>query len=110
MTAKGAIPKRKCVVCRTLRPRNELLRLSSPQRDGRIVPNPQGRLSGKGYYVCRQGDCIAKLRTDKKMRKVFSARLSEETYTWLEQNAFAPEIDTLAESERSATSECVATS
>lgn len=76
------IPQRKCVVCRRLRPRSELLRLSSPSSEG-LVPNPDGRLGGKGYYVCKDGDCVAKLRTDRKMRKVFSARINDETFAWL---------------------------
>lgn len=78
----NAIPQRKCVVCRRLRPRSELLRLSAPTSAG-LVPNPDGRLGGKGYYVCKDGDCVAKLRTDRKMRKVFTARISDETYAWL---------------------------
>lgn len=83
MAHSTTIPQRKCVVCRKMRPRNEQLRLSAPKRDGQILPNPLGNLGGKGYYVCAQISCVSKLRTEKKMRKVFSTRISDETYEWL---------------------------
>ena len=35
---------------------------------------------------------MAKLRTDRKMRKVFSCRIDDETYNWLSQQVTAPNI------------------
>ncbi len=81
------VPQRKCVVCRQMRPRTEMIRLAAPIRGGRIIPNPQGTTGGKGYYVCRDINCAGKLRTDRKMRKFFASRIDDETYDWLTQLA-----------------------
>ncbi|MDO5297534.1 MAG: YlxR family protein [bacterium] len=83
----SAIPQRKCVVCRQMYPRSQLVRLAAPIRGGRIIPNPQGKTGGKGYYICRNMNCVSKLRTDRKMRKVFAPRIDDETYDWLTQLA-----------------------
>ena len=68
-----------------MRPRTELVRLAAPIRGGRIIPNLHGTTGGKGYYVCRSLSCVTKLRADRKMRKVFSSRIDDETYDWLTQ-------------------------
>lgn len=46
------MPERTCVVCRTKRPKGELLRVArSP--DGTVVLDAAGRAPGRGAYVCR---------------------------------------------------------
>jgi len=45
------------VVCRTARPKGELLRVvRSP--DGVLRIDPSGRANGRGAYVCRTGGCL----------------------------------------------------
>jgi predicted RNA-binding protein YlxR (DUF448 family) len=44
------------VVCRTSRPKRELLRVvRTPDR--RVVIDETGRLAGRGAYLCRDGEC-----------------------------------------------------
>jgi predicted RNA-binding protein YlxR (DUF448 family) len=50
------VPSRSCVVCRTARPKRELLRVVRT-RDGRIEIDESGRVAGRGAYLCRDGDC-----------------------------------------------------
>jgi hypothetical protein len=45
------------VICRTARPKRELLRVVR-QPDGAVTIDPSGRLAGRGAYVCRHGDCL----------------------------------------------------
>ena len=52
------VPSRSCVVCRTVRPKRELLRVVRTP-DGRIEIDEGGRQAGRGAYLCREGECRA---------------------------------------------------
>ena len=84
MITPARIPERMCIVCRQLRPRTELLRLVQPTGQTEIVPDPTGRTSGKGVYLCRSRDCLEKLQKGKRLRRLFAARISPETQAWME--------------------------
>jgi len=49
------IPSRTCVVCRTKRQRDELLRLVKTPA-GQILFDSTGRMDGRGAYVCADAD------------------------------------------------------
>ncbi|HZB03097.1 MAG TPA: YlxR family protein [Actinomycetota bacterium] len=50
-------PERSCAVCRTRRPKEELIRIvRSPS--GRIGVDGSGRAPGRGAYVCRRTGCV----------------------------------------------------
>lgn len=82
--ARGSarIPERMCIVCKSMRPRNELFRLR--EQDKKLLPNPDGKKSGKGYYICRTKACLGGLRQNKKLRKLLADRLPNETLAWME--------------------------
>jgi len=84
MTQPARIPERMCLVCRTLRPRTELLRLVQPTGRTDLVPDPTGRTSGKGFYLCRNRECLARLQKEKRLRRLFAGRLGSESLAWLE--------------------------
>lgn len=50
-------PVRTCVGCRRREPVTELLRVVA--RDGRLVPDPDRRLPGRGAHLHRDPDCLA---------------------------------------------------
>ncbi|HEU4862333.1 MAG TPA: YlxR family protein [Candidatus Limnocylindria bacterium] len=50
------VPTRTCAVCRTQRPKREMLRIVR-STDGTVVPDETGRLPGRGTYICQQADC-----------------------------------------------------
>ena len=85
------VPERLCVSCRILKPRGELFRLVKPTQGDQIIPNPEGAVSGKGFYICRQAACLKKLQKDKRLRKNFCQKLSAEAKNWLEQELAAEE-------------------
>ena len=76
-----------CTACRRIRPRTELYRLVRPTGGTSIVLNPQGRISGKGFYICRDAECLEKLKKDKRLRRNFSTKLDPETLQWLSSQA-----------------------
>ena len=49
-------PERTCVGCGRTRPKGELLRVV--KASGRLVPDPQSRLPGRGAYVCKDAACM----------------------------------------------------
>ena len=50
------IPHRKCIACRTVRPKTELLRVVLAENV--LKSDPEGKLSGRGCYICRNSECI----------------------------------------------------
>jgi predicted RNA-binding protein YlxR (DUF448 family) len=53
-------PLRRCVACRTKRPQRELLRLAV--QEGRVVPDRDRRLQGRGAWLCRAEACARTLK------------------------------------------------
>ncbi len=53
------IPMRRCIVCGTSLPKQELIRIVTGE-DGVVVVDPTGRKNGRGAYICRNMDCAAK--------------------------------------------------
>ncbi|MBQ7501276.1 YlxR family protein [bacterium] len=86
--------KRMCTVCRALKDRTELIRLVKPTGAVQIIPNPDGSISGKGFYICRQADCLNKLQKDKRLRKNFSTKLTPETTAWLQEQLNSESAET----------------
>ena len=50
------IPQRTCVACRSERPKREMVRIVRAP-DGAVSVDPTGKRSGRGAYLCREGDC-----------------------------------------------------
>ena len=71
-------PQRSCVSCRTVRDKNDLLRVVvTPEGDVRY--DPTGKLAGRGAYLCRNEECItAELKKAAKLSKGLKKPLTEE--------------------------------
>ena len=52
-----AEPVRTCVGCRSRAAKSELLRVVAVE--GSLVPDPRGRLPGRGAHLHLDGDCLA---------------------------------------------------
>lgn len=57
-------PLRTCAVCRTVRTKREMERVVRTA-DGRAVPDPSGRVPGRGTYVCTDPACQASSGRDR---------------------------------------------
>lgn len=51
------VPIRTCVGCGEKRPKGELLRIVK-EVNGGILPDPSGKKSGRGAYICFNLDCL----------------------------------------------------
>ena len=56
MPENSYVPSRKCIACRKVLPKPQLLRVVLTQ-DG-LTADPEGKLQGRGCYVCRNASCI----------------------------------------------------
>lgn len=78
------IPMRMCLGCGEMKPKKELIRaVKSP--DGDISLDLTGKKSGRGAYICRSSECLAKARKARKLEKAFSCRIEDEVYANMEK-------------------------
>jgi len=72
------VPQRTCVVCRTARPKRELVRivrLSSPGAEGTVVVDETGKRSGRGAYLCRQQVCWKTALTQRQLERALKVTI-----------------------------------
>lgn len=73
------IPMRMCLGCGEMKPKKELIRVvKSPE--GEISLDFTGKKSGRGAYICRNGECFDKARKARRFEKSFSCRIDESIY------------------------------
>lgn len=78
------IPMRMCLGCGEMKPKKELIRaVKSPEGD--ISLDLTGKKSGRGAYICRSSECLAKARKARKLEKAFSCRIEDEVYANMEK-------------------------
>lgn len=67
MSVVKKIPERMCVVCRQMKPKNELIRVVNS--DGNVAVDKTGKGGGRGVYLCKCKDCITKALKSKGFAK-----------------------------------------
>ena len=76
------IPMRQCLGCREMKPKKELIRVvRSPE--GELSIDFKGKKPGRGAYVCRSAECLAKAKKTKAIERAFDTAVSEEVYAAL---------------------------
>ena len=73
------IPQRSCVVCRTQKNKNELLRIVK-NKENEIKIDTIGKEPGRGAYICYSEQCLEKAIKGKKLEKALETKIEEETY------------------------------
>lgn len=63
-------PRRQCVGCRKVRPKTELLRFVS-RPSAEAVFDREGRLEGRGFYLCPGEQCFVKAYKNKRVRSSY---------------------------------------
>ena len=58
---KRKIPLRRCVGCREMKDKRELLRIVR-NNEGEIFVDPTGKKNGRGAYICKSMECFSKAR------------------------------------------------
>ena len=71
------IPQRMCVGCREMKDKNSLIRVvRSPE--GGVSLDPGGRKPGRGAYVCREGECLARALKQRQLERQLQVTLTVE--------------------------------
>ena len=70
------IPMRQCLGCREMKPKKELIR-AVRSADGSISLDFKGKASGRGAYVCPNGECLKKAIKSKAFEKAFYDKLQK---------------------------------
>lgn len=70
---------RTCVICRKKREKRDLLRIvRSPE--GNVSLDPNGKLPGRGAYLCCEKNCIDTARKSGKLAQILEAEVPELLY------------------------------
>ena len=72
------INQRRCVVCRQVKDKSELLRVV--KLSSSVVIDLSGKLDGRGAYVCKSSACVELLCKRRNFDKVFKTKLPDELY------------------------------
>ena len=80
--ATKKIPLRMCIGCREMKPKSELDRIVKTP-DGEIVIDKTNKISGRGAYICKSGDCLKKAEKTNALAHAFSGSVDREIYSRL---------------------------
>ena len=83
MNAKK-VPLRMCMGCGARKPKKELIRVVR-DKDGNISVDTTGRAQGRGAYVCRNAECVKKLRKSRALNRTFKCEVADEVYALIEE-------------------------
>lgn len=78
------IPLRMCVGCREKKSKAELIRIVK-KPEGEIVTDTTGKISGRGAYICRCVDCLAKAEKTNALSRAFETKIDDEVFTALRE-------------------------
>ncbi|MCL5037116.1 MAG: YlxR family protein [Chloroflexi bacterium] len=62
-----------------MKPRNELHRLVRLPGASALIFDITGKRMGRGYYICKEGDCVHRLLKERRFRKHYSSMIEEES-------------------------------
>lgn len=78
------IPLRMCVGCQEMKPKKELIRVVRTPQEGLVIDST-GKQSGRGAYLCPQGECLQKAVKYKRLEKALQRPLLPEVLEQLKQ-------------------------
>ena len=73
------IPQRTCIVCRTQKNKNELLRIVK-NKENIIKVDESGKEPGRGAYICYNMDCFERAKKSKKLERTLEIKINDDTY------------------------------
>lgn len=76
---KKKIPLRRCSGCGESKPKKEMIRVIHTPEDT-IELDVTGKKNGRGAYVCRSNDCLAKAIRSKAIERSLGVEVPEEIY------------------------------
>ena len=82
-------PMRKCTGCGEMKEKKQLVRIvkapDNAENSGEISIDPIGKKPGRGAYICKSPDCLARAKKARRLEKAFSCKIPDEVYLQLEE-------------------------
>ena len=79
MVKEKKVPMRQCVGCREMFPKGELIRVVK-SKEGDISLDFRGKNPGRGAYICKKSECLARAIKSKALERAFSCKIEKEVY------------------------------
>ena len=73
------IPERMCIVCRTHRDKQDLLRIVNNKEEGLLIDNT-GKKNGRGAYICKDMACVDKAEKSSALSRAFKCEVDKLFY------------------------------
>lgn len=73
------VPVRSCIVCREQKDKFDLLRIVR-RPSGEVVLDLGGKESGRGAYICKNGDCMQNAVKKRALDRVYKTKLDGAVY------------------------------
>ena len=83
MTSKNKF-LRKCVGCNQMKEKSELFRIVKIS-DEKYVMDSSNKCNGRGAYICKSKECIAKAQKTRGLERSFKCKIPEELYSGIFQ-------------------------
>lgn len=84
MAQKRKIPQRKCIVTNEMKPKKELIRVVR-NKEGEVFVDPTGKKNGRGAYLSRDNEVIAKAEKTSILNRQFDTEVDTKIYDELKQ-------------------------
>lgn len=82
------IPMRMCLGCNEMKPKKDLIRVvKSPE--GEISLDLKGKKNGRGAYICRNSECFASARKNRRFERSLSCKIEDSVYEVMENELAA---------------------
>lgn len=78
------IPTRKCLGCNEHFPKLTLIRVLRT-KDGEVVLDLTGKMSGRGAYICKSLSCFKKARKARRFETALECTIPDEVYARMEE-------------------------
>ena len=72
-------PSRRCMGCNESKEKNELLRVVRTQ-EGNVEVDLTGKKNGRGAYICKNEDCLNKVKKSKRLERALEVSINEDVY------------------------------
>ena len=82
------IPLRTCMACGEMKNKKELIRLvktKNTDNSYNIIADETFKAPGRGAYLCKNADCLKKVRKSKRIDRIFSCKVPDEIYAQIEE-------------------------
>lgn len=82
------VPLRMCMACNEMKPKADLLRVvRAKSADGgcNVFVDKTFKAAGRGAYLCKNLDCLKRVRKSRRIDRIFSCKVPDEVYLQIEE-------------------------